>query len=263
MLLENKNALIYGGGGSVGSAVARAFAREGARVFLAGRTIARLDEVAEEIIASGGMAETAQVDALDEAAVEKYVDAVAEKAGGIDVSFNAIFNDDVQGTTLADMPFEHFVRPISKAMRNQFLTARAVARHMVERGSGVILTITGGYREAFPTIGGTVVAWAAIEAQCRQWACELGPQGVRVVWLRTTGLPETIPDTGDAATDLGTGYGGGMTREEIIAGMREQTILRRLASLDELGKVATFMASDGAGPMPATFANITCGAIFD
>jgi 3-oxoacyl-[acyl-carrier protein] reductase len=263
MLLENKSARIYGGGGSVGSAVARAFAREGARVFLAGRTLSRLDEVAEEIIASGGVAETAQVDALDEAAVEKHADAVAEKAGGIDVSFNAIFNDDVQGKLLAEMPFEHFARPITKATSNQFLTSRAVARHMVERGSGVIMTITGGYREAFPTIGGTVVAWAAIEAQCRQWACELGPQGVRVVWLRTTGLPETIPDTGEAAADLGTGFGEGMTREEIIAGMREQTMLERLASLAELGSIAAFMASDGAGPMTATFANITCGAVLD
>jgi 3-oxoacyl-[acyl-carrier protein] reductase len=219
--------------------------------------------VAEEIIASGGVAETAQVDALDEAAVEKHADAVAEKAGGIDVSFNAIFNDDVQGKLLAEMPFEHFARPITKATSNQFLTSRAVARHMVERGSGVIMTITGGYREAFPTIGGTVVAWAAIEAQCRQWACELGPQGVRVVWLRTTGLPETIPDTGEAAADLGTGFGEGMTREEIIAGMREQTMLERLASLAELGSIAAFMASDGAGPMTATFANITCGAVLD
>ena len=263
MLLEDKNAIVYGGGGSVGGAVARAFAREGVKVFLAGRTLATIEVVAQEIRSAGGVAETAQVDALDEKAVKKHVDAVAEKAGGIDISFNAIFNDDVQGKPLAEMPFDDFARPITKAVRNQFLTARAVARHMVAQGSGVILTITGGYREAFPSIGGTVVAWAAIEAQCRQWACELGPQGVRVVWLRTTGIPETIPESGDAAADLGTGYGGGMTREEIIAGMREQTILKRLATLDELGKVATFMASDGAGPMTATFANITCGAILD
>jgi 3-oxoacyl-[acyl-carrier protein] reductase len=263
VLLEGKNAIVYGGSGSVGSAVARSFAGEGAKVFLAGRTLTTLEEVAKEITAAGGVAETAQVDALDEEAVEEHADAVAEKAGGIDVSFNAIFNDDVQGAPLSEMPFDDFARPITKAIKNQFLTARTVARHMVERGSGVILTITGGYREAFPTIGGTVVAWAAIEAQCRQWACELGPQGVRVVWLRTTGLPEAIPDTGDAVTDLGTGYGEGMTREEIIAGMREQTILKRLASLDELGKVAAFMASDEAGTMTATFANITCGAVLD
>jgi 3-oxoacyl-[acyl-carrier protein] reductase len=263
MLLEDKNAIVYGGSGSVGGAVARAFAQEGAHVFLAGRTPATLEEVAQEIAAAGGVAETAQGDAIDEHAVDQHADAVAEEAGGIDISFNAIFNDDVQGQPLAEMPFDDFVRPITKAMRNQFLTARAVARHMVERGSGVILTITGGYREAFPTIGGTVVAWAAIEAQCRQWACELGPQGVRVVWLRTTGLPEAIPDTGDATSNLGTGFGEGMTREEIISGMQEQTILRRLSTLDELGKVATFMASDGAGPMTATFANISCGAILD
>jgi NAD(P)-dependent dehydrogenase (short-subunit alcohol dehydrogenase family) len=259
MLLEDKNAIVYGGGGSVGGAVARAFAREGAKVFLVGRTLATLEEVAEEFRSAGGVAETAQVDALDEKAVEEHADEVAEKAGGIDISFN----EDVQGAPLSEMSFDDFARPITKAMRNQFLTARAVARHMVEQGSGVILTITGGYRESFPTIGGTVVAWAAIEAQCRQWASELGPQGVRVVWLRTTGLPEAIPDTGDATSDLGTGFGEGMTREEIIAGMREQTILKRLATLEELGKVATFMASDGAGPMTATFANITCGAILD
>jgi len=215
MLLEHKTAVVYGGAGSVGGAVARAFAREGAKVFLAGRTLATLDQVAKEIRAAGGVAETAQVDALDEKAVDRHADAVAAQAGGIDISFNAIVNDDVQGIPLAELPFERFARPIAKAMRNQFLTARAVARHMTGRGSGVILTITGGDREAVPTLGGTLVAWAAIEAQCRQWACELGPQGIRVVWLRTTGLPEAIPDTGDAVADLGTGFGQGMTRRRL------------------------------------------------
>src|SRR6266511_1940454 len=114
MLLENKNAVIYGGGGSVGGAVARAFAREGAKVFLAGRTPATLERVAEEIHAAGGVAETAKVDALDEQAVDKHADAVAEKAGGIDVSFNAILNDDIQGTPLAEMPFEQFALPIDR-----------------------------------------------------------------------------------------------------------------------------------------------------
>ena len=263
MLLENKNAVIYGGAGSVGGAVARAFAREGAKVFLAGRTLATLDKVAEEIRAGGGVADTAQLDALDEQAVDRHAAAVAEKAGGVDVSFNAIFNDDIQGTPLAEMPFERFAQPITKAMRNQFLTARAAARHMVKRGSGVILTITGGDREAVPTLGGTLVTWAAIEAQCRQWACELGPQGIRVVWLRTTGLPEAIPDTGDAVADLGTGFGDGMTRADIIAGMREATMLNRLPSLAELGNVAAFLASDQASAMTATLANITCGSFLD
>jgi 3-oxoacyl-[acyl-carrier protein] reductase len=263
MLLESKNAIVYGGSGSLGGAVARAFAREGARVFLAGRTLATLDAVASEINAAGGRAETAQVDALDEQAVEQHAAAVAERAGGIDVAFNALSNDDVQGTPLIELSLADFAQPVTKAMRAQFLTTRAVARHMVKRRSGVILTVTGGYREAFPAIGGTIVAWAAIEALCRQWACELGPQGVRVAWLRTTGVPETIPDTGDALADLGTGYGTGMTREEIVAGMREQTLLKRLATLADVGHAAAFLASDHARTMTATFANISCGAILD
>ena len=264
MLLENKNAMVYGGGGSVGGAVARAYAREGARVFLAGRTLATLDRVAEEIRSAGGVAETAQVDALDEQAVDQHAYAVAEKAGGIDVSFNAIMNDDVHGTPLIEMPFEHFARPITKAMRNQFLTARAAARHMVKRGSGVILTITGGDRDTLPAMGGTTVTWAAIEALCRQWACELGPQGIRVVWLRTTGIPESIPDTGDLFPDyLGAGAGEGMTRAELIAWMQEETMLKRLPSLADVGNVAAFIASDQASTMTATFANITGGSFLD
>ena len=252
--------MVYGGSGSLGGAVARAFAREGPSVFPAGRTLAPLDRVAEEITAAGGVAETAQVDALDAKAVGEHADAVAGKAGGIDVSFNAIFNEDVQGAPLAEMPFDDFARPVANAMRNQFLTARA---DMAKQGSGVILTITGGDREAVPTLGGTLVTWAAIEAQCRQWACELGPQGVRVLWVRTTGLPEAIPDTGDVVTDLGTGFGEGMRREGIIAGMQEATMLERLPTLAELGNVAAFMASDQASAMTATFANITCGSFLD
>ena len=219
--------------------------------------------MAEEISAAGGVAETAQVDALDEEAVEKHANAVAEKAGGIDISFNAIMKADVQGKPLAEMPFDDFARPITKAMSNQFPTARAVARHMVKRGSGVILTITGGDREAVPTIGGTVVAWAAIEAQCRQWACELGPQGIRAVWRHATDLPEAIPDTGDTVADLGTSFGEDTPREEVIAGMREETMLNRLPTLVELGNVAAFIASDRASAMTATLANITFGSFLD
>ena len=93
MLLEDNNVVIYGGGGTIGGAVARAFAREGARVFLAGRTLTKLDDVAEEIRSAGGVAETAQVDALDGRAIDEHADAVAASAGGIDVSFNLISHD--------------------------------------------------------------------------------------------------------------------------------------------------------------------------
>jgi 3-oxoacyl-[acyl-carrier protein] reductase len=257
LLLENKNALIYGGGGSIGGAVARAFAREGARVFLAGRTLATLEKVAEEISAAGGAAETAQVDALDEQSVDRYADAVAERAGGIDVSFNAIGHGDVHGTPLLQMPFEDFARPITNAIRTQFLTARAAARHMARRGSGVILAITATTaRQAIPQVGGTAVTFDAIESLCRQWACELGPLGIRVVWLHTTGIP-----TGEHFPDYGTGSAEGLTREQLVSWLRAKTMLNRLTSLEEVGNAAAFLASDRAGAMTATAANLTCGSV--
>ena len=137
MLLENKNAVIYGGGGSVGGAVAFAFAREGANIYLAGRTLESLEEVAKQIRSAGGAAETAQVDALDEQAVVEHADAVAASAGGIDVSFNLISVGDVQGTPLAEMPLEDFERPVMTAVRTQFLTSRAAARHLIPQGSRI------------------------------------------------------------------------------------------------------------------------------
>jgi 3-oxoacyl-[acyl-carrier protein] reductase len=262
MLLENKTAVIYGGGGRVGGAVARAFAREGARVFLAGRSQEALDRVAEEIAAAGGEAETALVDALDERAVDDHVDAVAGKAGGIDVSFTTIGHGDVHGAPLLEMPFEDFFRPISTAMRANFLTARAAARHMVRAGSGVIMAITATTaRHTIPEVGGTGVTFDAIESLCRQWASELGPRGVRVVWLQTTGLPEAIDTSGARFPAYGTDAPEGMTREEMIAWMLRRTMLNRLTSLAEVGAVAAFMASDGASGMTATSANITCGAV--
>jgi 3-oxoacyl-[acyl-carrier protein] reductase len=260
LLLERKNAVIYGGAGSVGAAVARAFAREGARVFLAGRTRATLDQVAEELSGSGGSVETAEVDALDQRAVDEHADAVAARAGGIDVSFNAISHGDVHGVPLLELSMEDFTRPITVAMQAQFLTTRAAARHMTRQGSGVIMAITATTaRPALPEIGGTGVTFDAIESQCRQWARELGPHGVRVVWLQTTGLPEALADGIHPA--YGAGPADGMTRAELIAWMRRSTQLNRLTSLAELGDVAAFMASDHAAAMTATGVNLTCGHV--
>ena len=201
MLLENKSAVIYGGGGKVGAAVARAFAREGARVSLAGRTLEGLEEVAEEIRSAGGAAETAQVDALDERAVDEHADALTERAGSIDVSINLISYADLQGTPLAEMPLEDFERPVVTAVRTQFLTSRAAARHMVRQGSGVILTFGGaGGRDPIRHyasggfqvyLGGFQVALGAIDVLRRQLAVELGPHGIRVVTLQSGGVPET------------------------------------------------------------------------
>src|SRR3954469_3176311 len=194
MLLEDKNAVVYGGGGSIGGAVARAFGREGARVFLAGRTQAPLDAVAADVRADGGRADVALVAALDARAVDEHADAVAA-AGGLDISFNLISHGDVQGTPMAEMDVDDYLRPVVTAVRTNFLTARAAARHMRARGSGVILFFGGeGDPPRSYSLGGLQTAFHAVEAMRRQLGAELGSKGIRTVTLRTGGVPETIPE---------------------------------------------------------------------
>jgi NAD(P)-dependent dehydrogenase (short-subunit alcohol dehydrogenase family) len=246
MLLEDKTAVIYGGGGAIGGAVARAFAREGATVFLAGRTRERLEEVAKDIRSAGRVAETAQVDALDEGAVDEHADAVAAKAGGIDISFNLISHGDVQGTPLVEMDLADFERPVHTALRTTFLTSRAAARHMIRQGSGVILMF-GGYGDPVPNLGGLQVAFQALEAFRRNLACELGPHGIRVVTLQTGGIPDSIPEDVE-------------WRQEITEAIERKTMLKRAATLEDVGNVAAFAASDLARTMTATALNITGGA---
>lgn len=168
MLLENKVAVIYGGGGSIGGAVARAFAREGARVFLAGRTESKLDRVAREIRASGGIVETARVNALNGKAVDRFVDAVVTQAGRIDISFNLITYGDVQ-KPLTELSADDFLQPIEIAMRSHFLTTRAAVRYMVKQRSGVILAFGGDGTQTLPGLGGFKIALDAIEGLRRQW----------------------------------------------------------------------------------------------
>jgi 3-oxoacyl-[acyl-carrier protein] reductase len=251
VLLDGKNAVIYGGGGSIGGAVARAYAREGARVFIAGRTLAKLERVAEEIRSAGGAVETAEVDALDAKAVDEHADAVAAQAGGIDVSFNLITHGDVQGTPMAEMDVEDYLRPVATAVRTTFLTARAAARHMIRQGSGVILVFGGsgdplrGYN-----LGGLQVAFDAMESMRRQLSSELGPHGVRAVTLRTGGVPETIPE-------------GVEGRDRIVDDIERMTMLGRAATLEDVAGVAAFVASDRARTMTAATVNISAGALID
>ncbi|MBI3967285.1 MAG: SDR family oxidoreductase [Chloroflexi bacterium] len=249
MLLEKKVAVVYGGGGSIGGAAARAFAREGARVFLAGRTRAKLDRVADEIRARGGAAEAEVVDALDERAVDEFVNRVVEQAGYLDISFNVISYGDVQ-KPLTELSVEEFTRPIATAMRAHFLTTSAAARHMVKRGSGVILAFGGGGPQTLPGLGGFKVALDAIEGLRRQWACELGAHGIRVVTLKTGGVAETLPHD----------FPG---RDAIVAGIEQAALLKRAATLADVGNVAAFVASDLARTITATEVNISCGAIVD
>jgi NAD(P)-dependent dehydrogenase (short-subunit alcohol dehydrogenase family) len=256
MLLEGKNAVIYGAGG-LGAGVARTFAREGATVFLAGRTREPLEALAAEIAAAGGAAEATVLDVLDEAAVEEHLDGVVARGGSVDVSFNLTSREDRQGTPLVDMAVEGFTRGPHTALTAQFTTARAAAHRMMAQGSGVILAVTSGTARApSPGMGNTGPADAAVEILMRTLALEAGPQGVRVVGIHTAAVAETLTRERIAAVS-----GIDMDPAAVIAGVAQMTTLRRAPALAHVADTAAFLASDRAGDITGTIVNVSCGLV--
>jgi 3-oxoacyl-[acyl-carrier protein] reductase len=251
MMLTGKNAIVYGAAGPIGTAVAKAFAAEGAKVCLAGRTAGTLDRVADEIRAAGGTAETGVVDALDERSVDDHADAVAAEAGSIDISFNLIGHQQFFGTPLVEMSVADVEAPVTAMLRTFYLTSRAAARHMINQGSGVILTF-GGYGEPSANLGGFQAGFGAVEALRRSLALELGTHGIRVLTLQTGGIPEAVPDDFPEKA-----------ARAIAEDTARRTMLKRAATLSDVGAVAVFAASDLAAAMTGTALNLTAGAVVD
>lgn len=261
MLLRDRTAVIYGGSGAVGSAVARAFAREGAVVFLAARNRDGLERVAGEVRAAGGRAEVAPVDATDHRAVEAHLQAIAAKAGPVKIMFNAVGLDDTQGAPLTDTPREKFIAPIVTAMQTWFSTGTAYARHMAANGGGVIVGISANAaREAYEVMGGFGVATGAVEHFIRHLAVENGPRGVRCVCVRSPGSPDA-PGVREAFKLHAAAEGISLEEFERKAGLG--TPLRRLTPLAGIADAVVLAASDLASGMTATVLNATGGAQMD
>jgi 3-oxoacyl-[acyl-carrier protein] reductase len=253
MLLQNKNAIIYGGGGSLGSAVAMAFAKAGAKVFLTGRRIDTIKNVADKILAVGGRVEIAQIDALDESAIRRHIEDVSKKGGAVDISFNAVGYEVQQEVPLIEMETEAFLKPISIALQTQFLTATAAGRVMKQQGSGVILSLTatpGGI--GYPYTGGFSAICCAIECFVRNLASELGCYGVRSVNMRSGGSPDS--KTFKEAID---NYP--IVMESVLKQMKADTMLKTLPTMEDIANLAVFLASDSAGKITGTTVDITCG----
>jgi NAD(P)-dependent dehydrogenase (short-subunit alcohol dehydrogenase family) len=263
MMLKDKVAVIYGAGGAIGSAVARAFATEGAKLFLSGHHLAPVEVVAREVASAGGSAEAAEVDALDEQAVDKHLQSVIDKAGRVDISLNAVGipNTKILGVPLVELDVEQFSLPITTYATSYFLTARMAARRMVANKSGVIMTVTALHsRTGIPLVGGYGPAMAAKEALTRALSAELAPQGIRVVGLRPQAMPET-PTIKEAFEPRAKA--SGMTWEQWQEFLASKTHARRLMTLEEMANMAVFMASDKASGMTGTTVNLTMGSLDD
>lgn len=253
MLLQNKNAVIYGAGGSLGGAVAAALAAAGARVFLTGHHLPAVQQTAAAIVATGGNAEAALLDALDEKAVEAHLKNLLQQAGTVDITFNAIGLQDVQNVPLVLLSLEEYTRPVDIAMKSQFITCTAAGRAMIKQGSGVILSLTatpGGI--GYPLVGGFGPACCLIESFSRNLAAELGEYGIRVVNMRSGGSPDSKVFR-DALSQAGP------IAEAVLKKLADDTMLKKMPPMKDIAQAAVFLASDMAASITGITLDITCG----
>lgn len=260
-LLEGKCAVVFGAGGSLGSAVAKEFAAQGAEVFLAGRTQSTISPVLKHITTNGGRAHATEVDALDDDAVNQYVGRIVKQTGRLDIVFNAVgpqAHEYGNGTNAVDLPIKEFMVPLTTVVRSQFITARAAARHMLTQHAGVVILLTGsparGHVEGASAIG---AAFGAIESLAENMAVEVGPSGVRVVCLRTIANADSrsIQETMAVLARKMN-----VTTEAMIANLGSANFLKIPATTSDTARAAALLASDGARMMTGTVANFTAGA---
>lgn len=263
-MLEGKSAVVFGASGSIGAAVAKEFATEGARVFLAGRTKGSLEAVANQITAAGGEAETTVVDALDDAGVNRYLDGVAKQTGKIDIVIDLtgpLASEYGNGKVAVELPIDEFMAPLTTIVRSHFITARAAARHMIDQKSGVIIFVTGS--PARPHVPGATAIGAAfgvIENLTGNLAFEVSPFGVRVVCLRTVANIDSRPIQDTMEFVAGR---MGITKEQAIGQVALSNFLKVPATVQDTADAAVLIASDRARMMTATVVNASAGAALD
>jgi 3-oxoacyl-[acyl-carrier protein] reductase len=253
--LDGKIAIVYGAGGWVGGAVAHAYWRAGARVFLAGRGAPSLERTVRDRF-DGAQISTDTVDACSGDQVGAHMRAIVGATGRLDIVFNAVTYGDVQGVSLADLDLDTVSDRVRTTIAAQYTVAQAAARHMIGQGEGLISTIVG-HGQPWPGMGTTMVSWGLVEAMLRQWAADLGPKGVRVAWLRTGGFLESVMGN----IDYGSSYAHDADVKAVAEGIREATLLKAIPSIEEAGHAAVYLAP--ARGTTACAINLTAGAASD
>jgi len=182
--LKDKVAIVTGGGGGIGGAVAASLAGQGVRVAVADVDEASAARVAEAIIAAGGEALAVRVDLAEEDDVAAMVDATVAHYGGVDIVDNnaALTAADVlaRDTTVTDMSVEVWDQMMSVNLRSQMLVCKHAIPYMVRAGGGAVVNMSSGAaRTGDLSRTAYSVSKAGIEAFTRQVATQYGRHGVR------------------------------------------------------------------------------------
>ncbi len=261
--LKNKVAVVFAASGEIAGAVAHSFSQQGAKVYVTARNMDAVKVLAQEINASGGSAEAAKVDALNETEIDNFLKKVVSDNGKLDVVFNGIgvSYDEMGGRPLTTVAtFEQFMAPIRKICGSQFLTSRVAAKYMMQTQSeGTILLLTAALsRSKLPNLAGITAASAAVEGMTRVMAAEWGGDGIKVICICPGAIMETKRISGwiDAAAKQ---YG--ILPEQMIMQYKAFDLLKANLTLKQVGETAAFLASETGAAFNSHIVDVDCGKL--
>jgi len=265
MLLKGKVAVIFGGSGAIGTAIAKVFIREGAHVYLCARDLNKLQNIAAQLHQLGSVVHTASVNVLDSQSINNTVAQIAQDTGGLDLVINATSFIHNQGKEILELNLDEFVGGINPFLTAQFNISKAVVPFMGgDRGGTMISIVAPSARMAIPGHLGHIVGCAGIEAFIKALASELGPKNIRVLGVRSHAIVDAI-QAGSYTRELfeSKAQAMGLSIGQWLEGAAQGTMLKRLPTLSQVAETVAFLASEHANSMTATVVNMTAGAIVD
>ena len=255
MKLKDRVAIVTGGGTGIGKAISLALADEGAAVVVAARTLAPLEEVANQIRAQGGKARAIQTDIANQAQVKRMVADTVEEFGKLDILINnaAYAHKEVE---VSDMDLDFWRETMEVNVTGTMLCAREALKAMIPRRSGVIVNVgsVAGI-SGHPTESPYCVSKWAIIGFTEVLAVEAGQHNIRVNAIspgatRTKGFQGLI---GALAKSRG------VPEEEMWRKVKAAISLNRIAEPEEIARAVVFLASDDASAITGHNLVVSCG----
>ncbi len=257
MQLQNKVAVITGGGKGLGRAIAAAYAQEGASVVVAGRDAVALEETTKHIIAAGGIAFPIPADVRDEQSMQELARLTHEHFGKVDV---LVCNSGIGGPTknLWEIPREEWEDTLATDLTGVFLSCKAFLPGMIEHGTGghILLIGSGVGRVALPGRAPYAASKMGLIGLMRILAKEVGPHHICVNMISPGSIEsERLNTTIRRQAELRH-----MPFEDMRKSATSQSVFGRFITAEEVAEAAVFLASSGF--LTAVDINASAGQIW-